>query len=464
MPSHLVHGLLTCSFRSLAAYGGLTVRLPAVPRASFTSLGCRLNHTEAANWAGHFAGKGYTIVPWGDPADLVVINTCSVTHRAEAHCRNTVRRTLRHSPEAFVVVAGCYAQSGLDALRGIAGVDMIVGTEFKESFPDYLDRPRKLPEPVVLHSARISRHEFEVPSTGRYDSTRANLKVQDGCDFFCSFCIIPYTRGRERSRRFDDLVREARELAEAGYQELVLTGVNIGRYQSGGRTLTDVADRLEEVPGLRRIRITSIEPTTVEDRLLERMAQRGTLCRYLHLPVQSGDDEVLSRMGRRYRMRDYREFADRAVEMVPGLGLGTDVIVGFPGETDDAFRRTCDNLEEMPFAYYHVFSYSSRAGTRAAGLAGHLPPDLVAQRSRTLRELSDRRRDAFARRHLGQRVEVLFEQQDRSGRWTGLTDSYLRVGVVSAEPLENCIREVRITRIASETPGLAVGTLLPAGG
>ena len=363
-----------------------------------------------------------------------------------------------------MVVAGCYAQSGLDALRGIAGVDMIVGTEFKESFPDYLDRPRKLPEPVVLHSARISRHEFEVPSTGRYDSTRANLKVQDGCDFFCSFCIIPYTRGRERSRRFDDLVREARELAEAGYQELVLTGVNIGRYQSGGRTLTDVADRLEEVPGLRRIRITSIEPTTVEERLIERMAERGALCRYLHLPLQSGDDEVLARMGRRYRMRDYREFADRAVEMVPGLGLGTDVIVGFPGETDDAFRRTCDNLQEMPFAYYHVFSYSSRAGTRAAGLAGHLPPDLVAERSRTLRKLSDQRRDAFARRHLGQRVEVLFEQQDRTGRWTGLTDSYLRVGVVSAEPLENCIREVRITQIASEPPGLAVGTLVPAGG
>jgi len=438
----------------------MAASLPPVPRASFTSLGCRLNHTEAANWAGQFAGKGYTIVPWGEPTDLVVINTCSVTHRAEAHCRNTVRRALRQSPEAFVVVAGCYAQSGLDALREIPGVDMIVGTEFKETFPDYLDRPRKLPEPVVLHSARISRHEFEVPSTGRYDSTRANLKVQDGCDFFCSFCIIPYTRGRERSRRFDDLVREAGELAGAGYRELVLTGVNIGRYRSGGRTLADVADRLEEVPGVRRIRITSIEPTTVEDRLLERMADRGALCRYLHLPVQSGDDGVLAGMGRRYRFRDYREFADRAVEMVPGLGLGTDVIVGFPGETDDAFRRSCDRLEEMPFAYYHVFSYSSRAGTRAAGLSGHLPPEVIAERSRTLRELSDRRRDAFARRHLGRRVEVLFEQQDRSGRWTGLTDSYLRVGVVSAEPLENCMREVQVTRVASDVPGLAVGTLV----
>ena len=430
-----------------------------MPRASFTSLGCRLNHTESANWAGQFAGKGYTIVPWGDPADLVVINTCSVTHRAEAHCRNTVRRTLRHSPQAFVVVAGCYAQSGLDALRQIPGVDMIVGTEFKETFPDYLDRPRKLPEPVVLHSARISRHEFEVPSTGRYDSTRANLKVQDGCDFFCSFCIIPYTRGRERSRRFDDLVREAEELAAAGFRELVLTGVNIGRYQSAGRTLADVAERLEEIPGVHRIRITSIEPTTVEDRLIERMAARGPLCRYLHLPVQAADDRVLAAMGRRYRARDYCEFAERAAATVPGLGLGTDVIVGFPGETDAAFRRTCEELEALPFAYYHVFSYSSRAGTRAAGLPDHLAPETVAERSAVLRGLSDGRRNAFARTHVGQRVEVLFEQRDRSGRWTGLTDSYLRVGVVSAEPLENRIREVEVTSVAADVPGLAVGTL-----
>ncbi len=318
---------------------------------------------------------------------------------------------------------------------------------------------------MVLHSARISRIEFEVPATGRYDATRANLKVQDGCDFFCSFCIIPYTRGRERSRRFDDLLREARELADAGYRELVLTGVNIGRYQSGGRTLADAVLALEGIPGVRRIRITSIEPTTVEERLVERMGGggEGGLCRYLHLPIQSGDDAVLERMGRRYTAREYREFVDRTVARVPDLGLGTDVIVGFPGETEDAFRRTCAVLEAMPFAYYHVFSYSSRAGTRAASLSAHLAPEVIAERSRTLRALSDGRRAEFARRHLGRTVEVLFEQQDRCGRWTGLTDSYLRVGVVSAEPLENRIRPVRITSVAEEPPGLAVGTLAESG-
>ena len=423
-------------------------------------MGCRLNHTEAAAWAGQFADKGYTIVPWGEPAEVAVINTCSVTHRAEAHCRNIVRRALRDSPDAFVVVAGCYAQSDFEALSKIPGVDLIVGTEYKDTFADYLDRPRKLPGPVVLHSARISREEFEVPSTGRYDSTRANLKVQDGCDFFCSFCIIPYTRGRERSRRYADLLREARELADEGYRELVLTGVNIGRYENHGRTLADVAEGLEAVPGVDRIRITSIEPTTVEDRLLGAMAGEGKLCRYLHLPVQSGDDGVLSGMGRRYTAKEYREFAERAAASVPGLGLGTDVIVGFPGETDAAFERTRRVLSGLPFAYYHVFSYSPRAGTKAAQSPGQLPPEVIAERSRALREDSDRRRHEFAASHLGRTVEVLFEQRDRAGRWTGLTDSYLRVGVVSPEPLENELRPVRVASVAPDTPGLAVGALL----
>lgn len=432
-----------------------------MPRAAFTSLGCRLNHTEAAAWAGQFADKGYTIVPWGEPAEVAVINTCSVTHRAEAHCRNIVRRALRDSPDAFVVVAGCYAQSDFEALSKIPGVDLIVGTEYKDTFADYLDRPRKLPDPVVLHSARISREEFEVPSTGRYDSTRANLKVQDGCDFFCSFCIIPYTRGRERSRRYADLMREARELADGGYRELVLTGVNIGRYENRGKTLADVADGLEEVPGVDRIRITSIEPTTVEERLLGAMAGEGKLCRYLHLPVQSGDDGVLSGMGRRYTAEEYGEFAERAAASVPGLGLGTDVIVGFPGETDAAFDRTRRVLAGLPFAYYHVFSYSPRAGTKAAQSPDRLPPEVIAERSRVLREDSDRRRREFAASHLGRTVEVLFEQQDRSGRWTGLTDSYLRVGALSPEPLENQLRSVRIASVAPDPPGLAIGNLTP---
>jgi threonylcarbamoyladenosine tRNA methylthiotransferase MtaB len=427
-----------------------------LPTASFHSLGCRLNQTEAALWAGAFRDKGYSIVEWGEPADLVVINTCSVTERGEAHCRSAIRQALRRRSDAFVVVTGCYAQVGLEALREIEGVDMVVGTEYKDKFPELIDEPRKLEEPVVLHSSLIDDADFEIGATGYYHTTRANLKVQDGCDFFCTFCIIPFTRGRERSRKLPDLLREARELVAQGYLELVLTGVNIGRYEHDGTTFDGMVAKLEEIEGLSRIRITSIEPTTIEAGLVDRMARSETLCRYFHVPVQSGDRAILAAMGRRYTLESYRDFIESVARTVPDVGLGTDVIVGFPGETDDSFERTYRFLDSLPFAYFHVFSYSKRYGTRAARLEDHVPPEIIKERSRLLRELSARKRAAFASRHIGREVDVLFEQQDETGLWTGLTSSYLRVGVVSAEPLRNQIRSVRIREAGSE---LAIGSL-----
>jgi threonylcarbamoyladenosine tRNA methylthiotransferase MtaB len=427
-----------------------------VPTASFHSLGCRLNQTEAALWAGAFQKKGYSIVEWGEPSDLVVINTCSVTERGEASCRNAIRQALRRRSEAFVVVTGCYAQVGVEALRAIEGVDLIVGTEYKDKFPALIESPRKLPEPAVLHSSLIDDSDFEIPATGYYHTTRASLKVQDGCDFFCSFCIIPFTRGRERSRKLEDLLREAQELAAQGYQELVLTGVNIGRYQNQGITFDGMVERLEGIPGLRRIRVTSIEPTTIEESLLSRMERSERLCHYLHVPVQSGDDAVLGDMNRRYTAEDFRAFVEDVARRVPDIGLGTDVIVGFPGETDDSFERTLGFLESLPLAYFHVFSYSKRYGTRAAKLDGHLSPEVIKRRSERLRKLSDSKRLAFARRFEGSEVDVLFEQRDESGLWTGLTGNYLRVGVASAEPLRNQFRRVRVLEAGSE---LSLGVL-----
>jgi threonylcarbamoyladenosine tRNA methylthiotransferase MtaB len=427
-----------------------------VPTASFHSLGCRLNQTEAALWAGAFQKKGYSIVEWGEPSDLVVINTCSVTERGEASCRNAIRQALRRRSEAFVVVTGCYAQVGVEALRAIEGVDLIVGTEYKDKFPALIESPRKLPEPAVLHSSLIDDSDFEIPATGYYHTTRASLKVQDGCDFFCSFCIIPFTRGRERSRKLEDLLREAQELAAQGYQELVLTGVNIGRYQNQGITFDGMVERLEGIPGLRRIRVTSIEPTTIEESLLSRMERSERLCHYLHVPVQSGDDAVLGGMNRRYTAEDFRAFVEDVARRVPDIGLGTDVIVGFPGETDDSFERTLGFLESLPLAYFHVFSYSKRYGTRAAKLDGHLSPEVIKRRSERLRELSDSKRLAFARGFEGSEVDVLFEQRDESGLWTGLTGNYLRVGVASAESLRNQFRRVRVLEAGSE---LSLGVL-----
>ena len=432
------------------------IRLRAVPRASFHTLGCRLNQTESALLASAFHSKGYSIVDWGAPADLVVVNTCSVTERGEAHCRSAIRQALRRSPRAFVVVTGCYAQVGLEALRTIPGVDMIVGTEYKNKFPAFIDRPRKLEEPVVLHSNLIDDSDFEVEGTGYYHTTRANLKVQDGCDFFCSFCVIPFTRGRERSRKLPDLLREARELASRGFQEIVLTGVNIGRYRYGGVGFFDMVRKLELIEGLRRIRITSIEPTTIEGALVKHMGFSDKLCKYLHIPIQSGDDEVLEKMNRRYVRGEFRQFIEFVLEQVPDVGLGTDVIVGFPGETDDAFDRTYAYLEELPFAYFHVFSYSSRYGTKAARLTGHVSPEVIKKRSQSLRQLSKVKRRNFALRYLHREVEVLFEQQDESGLWTGLTDNYLRVGVVSHESLRNCLVPVKLNEVTDE---MAIGVL-----
>jgi threonylcarbamoyladenosine tRNA methylthiotransferase MtaB len=331
-----------------------------------------------------------------------------------------------------------------------------VGTEYKDKFPDLIETPRKLPDPVVLHSNLIDDADFEIPATGCYHTTRASLKVQDGCDFFCSFCIIPFTRGRERSRKLFDLLREARELAEQGYQELVLTGVNIGRYEHEGTTFDGMVRKLEEIPGLRRIRITSIEPTTIEGSLISRMARSEKLCHYLHVPIQSGDSDVLGGMNRRYTAESYRAFVESVLEKVPDVGLGTDVIVGFPGETEDSFERTYQLLESIPFAYFHVFSYSKRYGTRAARLPEQVPTFAVKERSQRLRDLSASKRRAFGEKLVGSDVDVLFEQKDESGLWTGLTGNYLRVGVASAEPLRNQLRRVTVTEAGSE---LAFGVL-----
>lgn len=428
-------------------------------RASFYTLGCRLNQTETAVLAGAFKAKGYSTVEWGEPTDLAVVNTCSVTEHGEARCRNVIRQVLRRSPQAFVVVTGCYAQVGLEALRRIPGVDMIVGTEYKMKFPAFIDRPRKLPDPVVLHSQLIDDADFEVEGTGEYTTTRANLKVQDGCDFFCSFCIIPFTRGRERSRHLSDVLREARELVVRGHRELVLTGVNIGRYRSDGRSLFDLVKGLEEVEGLRRIRITSIEPTTIEPALVDHMAGSEKLCHYFHVPIQSGDDSVLQGMNRRYRVEEYRDFLELVIRRVPDVGLGTDLIVGFPGETEEAFARTERLLQDLPLSYFHVFSYSKRYGTRAARIEDQLRPEVIKERSRRLRALSRRKRRAFASRYLSREVEVLFEQQDASGLWTGLTANYLRVGVVSSRPLRNTFAGVVINEVTDE---MAMGVLADA--
>ena len=425
-----------------------------MPHASLHTIGCRLNQAETALLGDQLRSRGYDLVEPGRPADLVVLNTCSVTDNAEAECRHLIRKIRRASPDAFVAVTGCYAQTGVDVLQQMEGIDLIVGTQYKMELPRYLTSLERRPAPEVLHTRTVSRDDFTIEGVGDYESTRANLKVQDGCNFMCSFCIIPFARGHERSRRPDDILREAEGLVARGHRELVVTGVNVGRYACEGRSLDDVIGMLEGVPGLDRIRISSIEPTTISDQLLERMAGPSKLCRYLHVPLQSGDDGVLEAMNRRYTSKEYAAFIEKAIRKVPDLGLGTDIMVGFPGETDRAFANTRGLAADLPFSYFHVFSYSPRHGTTALKLPDAIPAATITARREELCALSRAKRLAFYHRHVGRTVSVLFETRNQSGLFTGLTDNYIRVGVPAEADLNNQLTPVRLT---GAMDGLALG-------
>jgi threonylcarbamoyladenosine tRNA methylthiotransferase MtaB len=314
----------------------------------------------------------------------------------------------------------------------------------------------------VVHSPKISRGDFTIDGVGFYPGhTRANLKIQDGCNFACAFCIIPFTRGGARSRTLDDILREAHGLVAQGHRELVLTGVNIGTYSSAGHDLLQVLQALEQVDGLERLRMSSIEPTTVAEGVLEWMATSSKLCPYLHVPVQSGDDQVLQRMKRHYTRAEFAAFVEAAVKRVPGICLGTDVMVGFPGEDASAFTNTRTLLADLPLAYFHVFSYSERPHTYAQRYPDIVPPSIMQERSRILRDLSGRKKTAFYRQFLGRTVRVLFEQREDAGLYTGFSDNYMKVGVATDAELPNQLLPVCLDRIER---GMAVGALaaLPA--
>nr|NIR50796.1 MiaB/RimO family radical SAM methylthiotransferase [candidate division KSB1 bacterium]NIR71373.1 MiaB/RimO family radical SAM methylthiotransferase [candidate division KSB1 bacterium]NIS26262.1 MiaB/RimO family radical SAM methylthiotransferase [candidate division KSB1 bacterium]NIT73014.1 MiaB/RimO family radical SAM methylthiotransferase [candidate division KSB1 bacterium]NIU26911.1 MiaB/RimO family radical SAM methylthiotransferase [candidate division KSB1 bacterium] len=375
-----------------------------------------------------------------------------------AKCRQLVRQVLKQSPNAFVAVVGCYAQMGTEALKSIEGVDLIVGNEEKMRVSNFIDIPQKLPETLVRKD-RIKRTPFTISSVGNYEhATRANLKIQDGCDFMCSFCIIPFARGRARSRAFWDIQREAIELVERGHKELVLTGVNIGTYEYDGKGLLDVIKMLETVDGLGRIRISSIEPTTIPEALVEHMAESEKLCNHFHIPLQSGDDSVLQNMRRLYSVAEYVEFLEFIHKRIPDVCLGTDVMVGFPGERESEFENTRSLLEALPFAYFHVFSFSERDGTQAIKMADKVSPQIRKARSKILRKLSKQKRRAFYQNHIGKSVRVLMEERNEHGLFQGFTDNYVKVGSQTDLNLSNRFVDVAVDAIAKKE--IAVGQVL----
>jgi threonylcarbamoyladenosine tRNA methylthiotransferase MtaB len=380
---------------------------------------------------------------------VLILNSCSVTSDAEAECRRIVRSVLRRSPHTFIAVTGCYAQIGSRALSQMQGIDLIVGTEDKLHLPELLDADTRKRDAARIVRSRPGKENFAQEETGLYlHQTRANLKIQDGCDVGCSFCVIPQTRGRARSRRLDDVLREARTLLQRGHRELVITGVNLGSYRDDAHDFVDLLTALDRLPGLLRLRISSIEPSTVTPELLGFMAHHPRLCRYLHIPVQSGCSETLARM-RRPTTRDDLDAVLAAVRRsLPDATLGTDVMVGFPGEDDDAFTRTQELVTNAGFSYLHVFSWSARPGTRATRLPDAVPRPVVKQRSRTLHAIDRRLRQRWAAAAVGEEVDVLLEERKPEGHWVGLTDRFHRVAVPHATGRRaNALVRVRVAGV-----------------
>ncbi|MEW5700715.1 MAG: tRNA (N(6)-L-threonylcarbamoyladenosine(37)-C(2))-methylthiotransferase MtaB [Candidatus Zixiibacteriota bacterium] len=442
-----------------------------VRRASFYTLGCRLNQAETALIAEQFRTSGYAIVEHGAAADVAVIHTCSVTEHADARCRQEIRKARRRSPDALVCVVGCYAQAEPGTVAAIDGVDLIVGNDRKFALADLIGvaiaarsgvpvspwadvgtAGRALTrQPTVLVSPRPDATEIEYPMAGYYPhQTRANIKVQDGCDFCCAFCILPRIRGQARSRPLPDIIAEGHELARRGHKELVITGVNVGTYASNGHTLADVARSLSGIRGVARVRVSSIEPSTVSDDLLRWMAESPAACRHLHLPLQSGDDRVLSRMKRVYTTSEYARFIDKVKTMIPDVGLGTDIMVGFPGESERGFANTVRFVSELPFSYLHVFSYSDRPKTAGLYLSDKCSPDAIKERSAIMHDLAAWKKQRFFADHIGRTVEVLFETVDTDGWRKGFTGSYLRVGVPPDHARENDLSDTIVAGIDSD--------------
>ena len=411
------------------------------------TFGCRLNRSETAALNNAFLAAGFGVVQDMDQAQIVVINTCTVTQHGDADTAKLIRRIHRNHPQARIALVGCQSQLQQERLAQYPNVRWVVGNARKMDLARILKEGQGEPGRPLVLIPELQRENFTVdfPAIDR-TRTRANLKIQDGCDFFCSYCTIPLARGRARSRRYEDIIKEARALIAAGHQELVLTGVNIGVYRDEGRSLLDVIDALSACDGLVRLRLSSVEPLLFGKEILSRMFPRGPLCRFLHVPLQSGCNRVLKAMNRKYTFEQFAHWMHALRESCPEVCLGTDVIVGFPGETEQEFEQTYAALQQLPVAYCHVFSYSRRDGTPSSQWEGQVRDEDKRIRSARLRELSHRKRERFYAGLIGQEEDVLFEQC-RSGVWSGLTDRYVRVFVRSHKDLRNQVCRVTMTEV-----------------
>ncbi len=418
-------------------------------KAAFYTLGCKLNFAETSAISEEFLRHGFQLVDFKEKADIYVINTCTVTENAEKECRQIVRRALRNNPDAFVAVTGCYAQLRAGEIAKIKGVDAVLGNNEKfdllSLFPSFQKRELSCISVSPYDEINSFHSAIALEANKR---TRAFFKIQDGCDYKCSFCTIPRARGKSRSMEMPELIEQFKGLINAGYKEIVLTGVNVGDYGKAFNSgLYEALLRMIETKGDFRIRISSIEPNLLTDEIIQLAAQSEKLCEHFHIPLQSGSNNVLKLMRRRYSAEFYRDLILKVKEEIPTAGIGVDVIVGTPGEREIDFRNTFQLLEELPVSYLHVFTYSERPGTAASEMDGKVPFDLRKERNRLLRQLSDRKRKEFYQSMVGKELSVLFESNYNDGYLRGFSSNYIRVKHPFISDLVNNFENVQITEV-----------------
>ncbi|MGQ7278120.1 tRNA (N(6)-L-threonylcarbamoyladenosine(37)-C(2))-methylthiotransferase MtaB [Brevibacillus thermoruber] len=425
---------------------------------AFHTLGCKVNSYETEAIWQLFKANGYERVDFEqDGADVYVINTCTVTNTGDKKSRQVIRRAIRRNPDAIVAVTGCYAQTSPGEIAQIPGVDIIVGTQGREKLIEYVEQIRRERQPINAVTNIMKAREFEeleVPSFT--DRTRASLKIQEGCNNFCTFCIIPWARGLMRSRKPESVLEQARKLVDAGYLEIVLTGIHTGGYGEDleNYNLAKLLVDLHQVEGLKRIRISSIEASQITDEVIDVINNSDRVCRHLHVPLQAGDDEVLKRMRRKYTTAEFYEKMVKVREALPGVALTTDVIVGFPGETEEQFQNTYDFIKKVGFAELHVFPYSMRTGTPAARMPDQIPEDVKHERVARLLELNQQLTLAYAQQFVGDVLEVIperpYKEDPSSGMLMGYSDNYLNVVFPGDESMIGKICKVRLDEPGSE--------------
>lgn len=418
-------------------------------RISFYTLGCKLNYAETITYGRSFIENGFRIVHFKEQTDIVLINTCSVTENADRECRKIVRQALRRSPDAYVIVVGCYAQLQPQEIASIEGVDLVLGASEKFHLFDYVNGFTKKHTPSVHVSCIDDANDFgPAYSDEAGERTRAFLKVQDGCDYTCSFCTIPLARGASRSQSIAATVEQAKKIISEGFHEIVLSGVNVGDFgKKNDESLYELLLALLRIDGKFRIRISSIEPNLLTDEIIELAASSEKMCKHFHIPLQSANNEVLKLMRRRYGLDLYHERIEKIKSLLPDACIGLDVIVGFPGETEERFVDAYTFLVDLPFSYLHVFSYSERENTHALTLNSIVPHRERARRSEMLRNLSVGKRRLFYESQLGKTREVIFEEKSGDGLIVGFTDNYVRVGVRASEQIINCVVPVRLSEM-----------------